>query len=128
MRGLVITLALAVAALPAAALGDPASDVPRVAAPEPSRQVDLAAGVPAPFSGSLINRARALEIAQASPSVKCATDLAGCRASEKACLDSSGSTAGVALGTVVGVVVVVGISAVAVGVIVGALSYAKATK
>ena len=117
MRALVVWLALALAA-PAVA-----QDAPRA---EPSRQVDLVLGQAAPFAGTLINRARAEELAAAAPSAACERDLAGCTAARRS-LEATCSS-GVAVGTVVGVVVVVGVTAAAVGVIAGVALAVKASK
>lgn len=144
MRGRAMGVVVAVVALvaavgPGAAWGDPPSDLPRAAPVEPavaptvapSRQVHLKADQPAPFEGELINAARAAEIAAGSATAqanaKCDTDLKICSAERDGWKAEAGK-GGVAVGTVVGVVVVVGVTMAAVGVIAGAFAYARAAK
>jgi hypothetical protein len=121
VRPLAILLAVTVAALPPAAAGQE-SDVPR--------QVDLELGAPAPFKGTLVNRARAEEIAKASPTVTCETDKKACEFELEAwkVKAQEAPPGGVAVGTVAGVVIVVGVVSLAVGVVAGAYLFAQASK
>jgi len=120
MRIVAVVVALALAA-PARAQEAP--DLPRV--PEPSRQVQLKAGEPAPFEGALINAARAREIAAASPTAACERERKTCEGERDA---YKAQPAGVAVGTVAGVVIVVAVVGVAVGVVVGAVAVAQGSK